>query len=289
MLYENESIKSGFDRRIKLKDTKLSIFLYGNSDRDNLDALSVIKTLNGMENCRVFVEMTSTSWDHVCNVETKEDREDPVKGPIINYVWTDENFAYNNLLEHSIFRNAVYNTKEKQIHILFIGFDNYSLEMMKCILWLGQMPGYQLRIDVIEAGNDSDKLFYQCPGLKEHMTEDGLAKYEIRKFSRVDYESAQMRDLVRLCGDFTFAFINTGSETQNGETAIQLAIERSRIGNYAECVMQMFNHKAVDDFMLRWTSDYHVRIEQVGTDESLYKYETMKYDDGTYREEYIIA
>lgn len=146
----------------------------------------------------------------------------PVKVRRVNLIRT---LIYTDLIHNSLFDRAVTEYNEKIISVLIVGMGSYGTEMLKSVLWCGQMPGYVLKVNVIDKSPDAESRFYmQCPGIRSRGDRPIIGEdyYEINFFDGVDVHNEEFLSIVRGLSDTTFAFVALGDEQANIETAITL-------------------------------------------------------------------
>lgn len=104
--------------------------------------------------------------------------------------------------------------KNKKISALIVGCDYTGMEMLKAVIWCGQLSGYELEINIIDScANAREKEFARnCPDVN-------LEKYGIRfiesNVNSVDFKVA----LDKYCQDTTYVIIAMGSDSLNISTA----------------------------------------------------------------------
>ncbi len=248
------------------------IYIFGKEDAQNLERLdSVYQILSNEKkntserNVRIYIELNDSSWDVQNHLEKRFLTEgDPSTSPIIiQYIRSAENYASNNLIRNSIFLKRE-KDEVKDLRILLVGMDSYSKEMLKTLLWLGQMPGYRLNIHVIEEGHEIRKLFFECPGLRECVQEDGYAIYTIKISEGVEYRTQEFMERVDESLAFDFAFINTGDDRTNYSVASRIGMARRRKGITPAATIQLKNR----DHLLEGMEIAHV--VEVGSEAEIY-------------------
>lgn len=212
------------------RSAHIEIFLFNDKEEDNLKQLGEFCTYNSINSdTRLFVEVNRTHWslydDYIKTVTSKN------KNLTINLVRTEENFIYNELLKESIFDSAIENSSIKQINILLVGYNYRNIEFLKAVLHLGQMPGYELNITLIENGNHKQNINHILPEIKECGEGYGEAVYTFKHIVDVDYESNAFSFLIKsMINDCTYAFINAGDDLLNAEIAMNLNMAAYREG-----------------------------------------------------------
>ena len=179
---------------------------------------------------RVYVETNRTHWslydDYIKTVTAEKENL------TINLVRTEENFIYNLLLKYSIFENAQPKNSSKLIKVVIVGYNYRNVEFLKAVLHLSQMPGYELKVALIDDGDHRNELKHIMPEISERGGGYGDSIYEFRCFTNIDYMSSDFDDLIRNeLKDFTYAFINAGDDLLNSDIAISLNLLCIREGN----------------------------------------------------------
>ena len=251
-------------RILSRKTPKIEVYLFGENEEDNLSLLEEVFTEKAIRDCasiRFFVELGKTPWSLYDNfVPGKLGKG--VKNIVVNFVRTEENFIYNMLAENSIFANTVHedgvhfeNAECKRIHILIVGMNERNRDFLKAVLHLGQMPGYFLKITVFDKGEQMKDLQNLLPSVRfnTRCCMDGDAYYSLFYYENVNAGSTEFEELIAsACGDFTFAYINTGDDLENVSLGIRLGNLRKRNGaedNYSI----MVNLSKLDPE--KWNSD----------------------------------
>lgn len=146
----------------------------------------------------------------------------PLKIRRVNII---RNQIYSDLMKHSIFDTAIEEYNEKVISALIVGLGHYGMEMLKSVLWCGQMVGYVLRVTVIDESPNAEEIFYmQCPGIRERGTQpqNGEDYYEITFHSGVNVHSETFYNIIKSVPNATQVFVALGNEQKNFETALTL-------------------------------------------------------------------
>ena len=218
-------------KKLKSRTKGIEVFLFGDKEQDNLNELEKIgKKLDDYrkESIRIFIELSETPWslyDDFLKKNTDSQKNETGKedGITINFVRSEENFAYNNLLKNSIFENAFMDGGIKQIKILLVGMNERNLEMLKAVLFLGQMPGYRLTVMVIDDGNRKKMINQKLPEIADKCDIIGNAVYELKYKEKIDIDSLDFESAIgNEYADFSYAFINIGDDLKNVNLAMRL-------------------------------------------------------------------
>ena len=214
--------------KVVSKANRIELFLFNEKEELNLQQLGELNVDELVDNeVKVFVEVNRTHWslydDYII------DKTSNHKKLTINLVRTEENFVYNELLAKSIFKNAYDNGSVKQINILIIGYNYRSLEFLKAVLHLGQMPGYELNITLIENGDHKRNIKHIMPAIAERGGGFGDSVYTFKHLTGIGYDSSDFDILIKsLVKEVTYAFVNAGDDLLNSEIAMGLNIEKYR-------------------------------------------------------------
>ena len=266
-------------KRLSGKTKGIEIFLFGDSEENNLVELEQI--CSSLEEktdseIRIFVELSETPWSLYDDFLKEMDSKFGEK-LIINFVRTEENFVFNDLLNHSVFENAV-PVKEfpagnafREIRILLVGMNERNIEMFRAVLHLGQMPGYRLNVMVIEDGANRNILRERFPEIKEECNVFGDAFYRISYRENVDYRAEIFDEIIKTeYPEFTFAFVNAGNDILNANIAMRLNALCYRMNRKSDYVIQA-NIKN-RDICKRWNKNLTGNIDFVGSIEDTYDY-----------------
>ena len=224
-------------RSLSRKTPSIEVYLFGEKEEDNLSILEDVFTEKAIRDCasiRFFVELVKTPWSLYDDYVLGKLGEG-IKNIVVNFVRTEENFIYNMLAENSIFDNAVpedgvpcEKNGRRQIHILIVGMNERNKDFLKAVLHLGQMPGYFLKITVLDNGEQMRELQSLLPSVRFNSPycKEGDAYYSLFYHENVNLESPDLEEMIESnCRDFTFAYVNTGDDLENVSSGI-------RIGNY---------------------------------------------------------
>ncbi len=265
-------------KRAGSKAQKIEVFLFTNSEEDNLAELESIcaRMEDGIKApVRVFVELSDTPWDLYDNFLKKHSSSGDDRF-IINFVRTEENFVYNNLLKSSIFENAIVREDgKKEIKILIIGMNERNLEMLKAVLHLGQMPGYRLTVMVLDDKAGRDALRTKMPEVYDELDKEGDAIYRLIYKENADLSSIEM--IKEEYPDFTFAFINVGEDLKNVNVAMRLNAMRVRRagGEGYKIQVNVTRQRICND----WNAEFKENLEFVGDLKMTYNYDFITMSD----------
>lgn len=276
-VYVSGSVAGILDR-IGRKSKGIEIFLFGDSEVSNLSELEKIcdKVGSGVRSpIRVFVELSDTPWDLY---DSFLDKHNTPAGDklIINFVRTEESFAYNDLLKYSIFENAIQtDDKWKEIKVLIVGMNERNLEMLKAVLHLGQMPGYRLTVMVLDESDGRKRLRAKLPEVYDECKTEGDAIYRLIYIENVDMEVLEAVE--NDYPDFTFAFVNAGNDLKNTGIAVRLNEMCLRKGRKAGYRIQV---NIEDQKICRsWDSDITERMDFVGDIKTIYAHDFITMSD----------
>jgi hypothetical protein len=266
-------------RKAQKKGEKLEIFLFGDSEDSNLSKLSVLCAVFESltpKKVRIYVELSQTPWDLYDHFLERNNAEFG-DNLIINFVRTEENFAYNHLLKHSIFEGAIPQKAEngeepaRKIGVLIAGMNQRNLELFKAILHLSQMPGYRLSILVLDADPFGWEHMLQMIPEIHKSTEFSDALYDLHYFEGVDFATDKPEQAAEMyLPDFTFAFVNAEDDLMNLNLALRLQTFRYRRGQLEGYRIQV----NITDRKLctHWNTELLKNLTIVGDTASTYDY-----------------
>jgi hypothetical protein len=226
-------------------DKTVHIVLMGATPTQNLNtALLLTEKYRNKINLEIYTFNSSKASECLFDSIYKGDTKNGIKPVKLRRVNTVRNQIYTELLNNSIFDNAVVEYNEKIISVLIVGLGKYGMEMLKAVLWCGQMDGYVLRVTVIDKNKDAESLFYsQCPGIKQRgdQPKSGEDYYELKFYNGIDVNTYEFCECIKEVPDVTFAFVALGDEDRNLETSIKLrslfsgiAIDYGRVPSHGQ-------------------------------------------------------
>ena len=276
-VYVSGSVAGILDR-IGRRSKGIEIFLFGDSEVSNLSELEKIcdKVGAGVKApVRIFVELSDTPWDLYDSFLDKHNTPAGEK-LTINFVRTEESFAYNDLLKYSIFENAIQTDENrKDIKVLIVGMNERNLEMLKAVLHLGQMPGYRLTVMVLDESDGRKRLMAKLPEVYDECKTEGDAIYRLIYKENVDMEVLEA--VGNEYPDFTFAFVNAGNDLKNTGIAVRLNEMCLRKGRKAGYRIQV---NIEDQKICRsWDSDITERMDFVGDIKTIYAHDFITMSD----------
>ena len=276
-VYVSGSVAGILDR-IGRRSKGIEIFLFGDSEVSNLSELEKIcdKVGAGVKApVRIFVELSDTPWDLYDSFLDKHNTPAGEK-LIINFVRTEESFAYNDLLKYSIFENAIQTDENrKDIKVLIVGMNERNLEMLKAVLHLGQMPGYRLTVMVLDESDGRKRLMAKLPEVYDECKTEGDAIYRLIYKENVDMEVLEA--VGNEYPDFTFAFVNAGNDLKNTGIAVRLNEMCLRKGRKTGYRIQV---NIEDQKICRsWDSDITERMDFVGDIKTIYAHDFITMSD----------
>ncbi len=103
------------------------------------------------------------------------------------------NMIWDTLRTHSVFDDAYDDNGVKVMNIAIAGFGSYSLELVKALCWMGQMPGYKLVIHVFDKERRCKTTIEgECPEIIKYngVRMEGCPYYEILGTDELNIECA---------------------------------------------------------------------------------------------------
>ncbi len=269
-------------RLLRKKAAGIEIFLFGAEEEGNLAELEAICGALGEGDgapTRIYVELSDTPWSLYDDFLKAHNSAEGDK-LVINFVRTEENFAYNNLLKNSIFEHALPTEAPavKEMRVLIVGMNERCLEMLKAVLHLGQMPGYRLTVMVIDDRAGRSVLREKLPEIYDECDREGDAIYRLLYRENIDFASDEFdRIIVEDYPDFTFAFVNAGDDLTNCSVAMRLNAFCRRNGRADDYRIQVSvkNRK----LCRMWNPSLTRNLQFVGGTEDTYDYRFITMSD----------
>jgi len=271
----NISIESLF-KSLNGKSEKIEIYLFNNSEILNLKQMGDVCGIGDIcSDTSVFVEVNRTHWslydDYIKSVTASEKRL------TVNLVRTEENFVYNLLLEKSIFDNTLSYDGAHLINILIVGYNDRCIEFLKAVLHLGQMPGYELCVTLVEQEDHKNIIRHLFPELKERGDGYGDSIYSFNHVTKLEYNSSDFDDFINTVHrEYTYIFVNTEDDLANIDIGVNINRLCLRAGrtHTRYVLVNLSDKNLLCDSKLN--IDLTRDIDFVGDIESVYDYQFIK-------------
>lgn len=208
------------------KNIPVVFVLISENEKENLDnALRITMLYRDKINAEIYTLNSSKESECIFDSIYKGNGNSAVPPVKLRRVNAIRNQIYYHLLNYPIFQDAIEIYNEKIISVLIVGMGSYGLEMLKALIWCGQMDGYVLRFNIIDRAPDIETRFYkECPGIRQRgfQPKSGEDYYEIYFHSGIDVNTENFTRTVYSLNETTYAFVSLGDEQLNIETAIDL-------------------------------------------------------------------
>lgn len=208
------------------------VFFMGNDDDNNIEAYnSLYKDYRDHDNLELYLFSQSTSSALTFNRPLDlDDKEKPRK--VYSFRIDTDSFLVSNYLWNygqEIFQNAYVDpkTKKKTISIVIVGLGRYGKILLKNLVWYCQMPGYYLKINVLDGSEDASERFaLECPELmdKKHNKKKikGDAQYDITIHDGVYTGTNEYTKIIKSIKDVSYIFVSLGTDELNLSTCLDL-------------------------------------------------------------------
>ncbi len=183
---------------------------------------------------------------------------------------------YWHIYKNSIFENARQEGDHKVISYLIAGAGTTGIEMLKAVIWCGQMIGYELEIHVVDnSGDVEERLWAISPEIMERngIREEGECYYRIVIHDNMDVKHYSFQRLAEQELMPTHILVSLGSDMLNIDTAMKLKMISERVDNEPEicAVVQSESLSAIlEENALTNYRGQPYEIKRIGNRASLY-------------------
>ncbi|MCC8015596.1 MAG: hypothetical protein LIO87_10470, partial [Eubacterium sp.] len=259
------------------RKSKITFFAIDENESNNIEvAMSTIEKFRTRSNTELYV--FSTSKEGGLLLDSIDDGEMKVRR--IN---EDQSLAYSIIYNKNdlITKHTSIVNGTKTISALVVGFGGYGTEITKALLWCGQLPNYNLEINVIDKNELAESIFTaQCPEimLLNNNTESGEAKYSLKIHNNTDVTTHKFNDIVSGLKNTSIVYVSLGNDELNIETAIQIRILLERIGIYPVIRAVVHSELKNDILATRGLINYkhqNYDIETIGNLKNRFSYNTI--------------
>ena len=272
-----EKIKPGMHS----KNAKLVFFAIEENESKNQEvAISIINNFKNRKNTELYVFASSTESELLFDSMDKGCMK-------VRRINEDRAFAYSIIhnTDYMITKDITEKEGKKIISALIVGFDGYGTEMAKALLWCGQLPDYELEINVIDKNPHAEANFEaQCPEIMKlnHNTTFGEARYSISFYSGVEINSIEFNNVVSSLSNTSVVYVSLGNDEFNIETAINLRTLLERCGLFPKIRAVVRNELKYNTLQKYGLSNYkneNYQIEVIGCLKDRYSYDTIIDED----------
>ena len=225
------------------KKRNISFFAISDAPSENIsNALALIKKYRYREQTNLYVFSTQVEAEMLLakGYDSDENKKEPkihvrrvndVRALVIRELY--ENGHKNIFLKAQPDSNG-----SKHIGAVVIGMGLHGTEMIKNLVWYGQMTGYRITIDSFDVDPlAEDKFKSLCPELMDdnyngNFTIPDEAQYKITIHSSVDVDTKTFDDILTSLPYVTYVFVATGDDQKNISVAIKLRTILERIGKH---------------------------------------------------------
>lgn len=210
-------------------------------------------------------------------------QEEPLK---IRFIDEIALFCNNHLFEHPLYDLPA---GQKDIFVLLVGCGRLGMQMLKTVLWCGQIKGYTLKVRVLdkEAERIEKEFYSQCPEIgiaaedvKEENADSAKKIYDVA-FEQVDVESMDFEAKINAHADATFICVATGSDELNVSTAetIHSILRRKYIEDTPPIFARVRKGKIAKNFEEKGSYLDERNISLFGTAKSIYANKALFHPD----------
>ncbi len=211
------------------KSSKATFFAINEDESANLEsALHITDKFSNRQNTELYVFSTSKEGQLLL---------DSAKKGFMKVRRINENkaLAYSTLRTKPLLENHTVCNEKKILSTLIVGFGGYGSELTKALLWCCQLPGFELKLNVIDKNPYAESQFRaECPEimLLNGNTEFGEACYTVNFYNGTDAGTYEFNKIISTLTDTSVVYVSLGNDELNIETAINIRILFERIGVY---------------------------------------------------------
>lgn len=196
--------KNVFDIKFSSKTDITFYMIYEDEERSLNESLELINKYRDRDNIKIYVVNRNPGTPLVLDSMDKGN----ITVEIIN---ENERLIFNLLNDKPLFLNTI----NKTISLLIVGCGFIGEEFLRDSIWCGMMPGYNLKILVVDLIADK---------IKEHLDVDNpelLNNYNIT-FINGDIKSNKIIAKIKETNDINYVLISLGNDDKNIDTGVLL-------------------------------------------------------------------
>ncbi len=221
--------KSVKDISLKMRgaNAKNFFFAIGESESENLETgLSLIEKHRERQGTEIYIFSSSKVGGILIDSADKGLSK-------VRRINEMRQLAYSEVCNASPDKSVVCASKNGEISVLILGMGGYGTEFLKSVLWCGQLPGYTLKIHVIDEKENRKAAFHEmCPEIidKNENSDIGESCYSLKFYEGVNVGDDTFEEIIKSIGNVSLAFISLGDDGKNIETSINLRTIMTRCG-----------------------------------------------------------
>ena len=255
--------------------TKATFFLLNEDESLNLEnSLSIIDRFRHRNNTELFVFNTSKEGELL--LDSIDDGVMKVRR--INEIRA---LAYSTIYNKPITDNITVYDGKKIISTLVVGFGGYGKELIKALLWCGQLPDHELELNIIDQDINAESKFQaDCPEVitLNNNSELGEARYSLNFYNGVDIQTCSFNEIISKLDKTSIVYVSLGNDELNIETAINIRILFERIGLYPTIRAIVYSDIKYKTLVERNLINYRGEsydIEIIGNIDDRFSYDTI--------------
>jgi len=210
-------------------DTKVTFFTINDNESANLESsLNLMTKFNNRANTELYVFSTSKEGQLLLDSAPNGTMK-------VRRVNASRSLAYAQISNNPITKNCTKKDGKKIISTLIVGFGGYGSELTKALLWCGQLPDYELEINVVDKSPDAKSRFQaECPEIIKlnRNTAFGEARYSLDFYDNTDVNTYKFNETISKLTNTSVVYVSLGNDELNIETAINIRILFERKGLY---------------------------------------------------------
>ncbi len=220
-------------KQLRNKENAKNTYFFFMSEQEEAnvnDALILLKKYRSFRNMYMYVFAQSDVSEALLDSADKGN----VELTRVNQV---RSMIYWHIYRNSLFANARQEGDHKVISYLLVGMGTTGMEMLKAIIWCGQMIGYELEIHIVDQSGDlEERLGALFPEImsRNGVREEGECYYRIFVHDNVKVENHSFQQLVEKELRPTHILVALGRDMLNIDTAMKLRMVSERTDNRPE-------------------------------------------------------
>ena len=271
------------------KNRKTSFYLISDDEAEKIQHMEhIISQYRDVKNTKLYIFSNEEESKCILDSYPKSEKESMSLDVIrVNDI---RSLIYHNLDENGIrlFEHArEYSAKKREIHAVIVGFGKYGKELAKALLWYTQLPGYRLKMTVLDENEDAEDHFRaMCPEIivGEPYQKENDMRYEIH-FECCKAGTESFYQILSKLSPITHVFVSLGEDRLNLSVSLGTRSRLAKLRQYPDVETVIYDSSLKKHVGIDWKKEpsrsekppYEelCNIHIIGDLESFYSYETL--------------